>query len=323
MKKTLRRIIAAAVILLVVLVAALLVAYFAMNIWHPYKDTQWRAVTGWRLVKQSSYDDSGELRAEVGYYPTLFQGDVLRNYHIEYKDSRAQYRHYCETDDSGRPVSQKNYGNDGALSSSYEYTYSDDGMSADVEVYKSGVDATERMKWELDERGNVIRAYDCTDGAEEKINEYEYTADGKLLKSTDARGTTQWTYSDDGALIEKKSESDTYIYTYNKRGVISKYEYITDTSGGFVIEYTHDFWGRLKESERRGSDGSVTLHTVYEYKGRTVTATATDPDTGAVTVTTETLDSSGNTIARKTEQFDSDGGVAYYDYSEFEYEKIA
>lgn len=132
-----------------------------------------------------------------------------------------------------------------------DYVYSSTGKPAEITVNGS----TTYIQY--DEVGNKIAVQSPDAG---NIN-YEYAADGKVMKFTDARNiTTTYTYDAEGRLASTKAGNTLITNTYGTSGN-SINHLVKTTVNGNSVEYTHDELGRVITETRTVSDDGT-----YQFK---------------------------------------------------------
>ncbi len=135
-----------------------------------------------------------------------------------------------------------------------DYVYSSTGKP--VEITTNGA----KTYIQYDEVGNKI-AVQSPDAGNIR---YEYAADGKVMKSTDARHiTTTYTYDAQGRLASTMAGNTLITNTYGTSGN-SIYHLIKTTVNGNSVEYTHDELGRVI-TETRTVSGSGIYQFKYAY----------------------------------------------------------
>ena len=135
-----------------------------------------------------------------------------------------------------------------------DYVYSSTGKP--VEITTNGA----KTYIQYDEVGNKI-AVQSPDAGNIR---YEYAADGKVMKSTDARHiTTTYTYDAQGRLASTKAGNTLITNTYGTSGN-SINHLIKTTVNGNSVEYTHDELGRVI-TETRTVSGSGIYQFKYAY----------------------------------------------------------
>jgi len=116
---------------------------------------------------------------------------------------------------------------------------------------------------EYDEAGNQKRLTDPDAG----VTTYEYSADGILLKQTDAKGVeTVNTYDELGNLSQVSIGGVAIKNTYKKSGY-GKLLLSSKKMGAHMIQYTYDKFGRLTR-EHKNFRGTGVFDTKYEYDDR-------------------------------------------------------
>lgn len=129
--------------------------------------------------------------------------------------------------DMNKPLSQKNYDEDGDLASRWEYTYDDDGNELTCSYYN----ADNEVEWgyvrTYDENGNILTEKNYTEDELQVEYRYTYNADGKMVEQIAVweYGDESWvrcTYDDHGNILAEKSgsgdeeyHSTTYENTYD------------------------------------------------------------------------------------------------------------
>ena len=145
-----------------------------------------------------------------------------------------------------------------------DYVYSSIGKPA--EITTNG--ATTHIQY--DEVGNKIAIQSPDAG---NIN-YEYAADGKVMKFTDARNiTTTYTYDAEGRLASTKAGNTFITNTYGTSG--NSINHLVKTSvNGNSVEYTHDELGRvITETRTVNGDGTYQFKYAYNAKNQLIQTT--------------------------------------------------
>ena len=145
-----------------------------------------------------------------------------------------------------------------------DYVYSSIGKPA--EITTNG--ATTHIQY--DEVGNKIAVQSPDAG---NIN-YEYAADGKVMKFTDARNiTTTYTYDAEGRLASTKAGNTLITNTYGTSG--NSINHLVKTSvNGNSVEYTHDELGRvITETRTVNGDGTYQFKYAYNAKNQLIQTT--------------------------------------------------
>lgn len=125
---------------------------------------------------------------------------------------------------------------------------------------------------EYDEAGNQKRLTDPDAG----VTTYEYSADGILLKQTDAKGVeTVNTYDALGRLSQMSIGGVAIKNTYKKSGY-GKLLLSSKKMGAHIIQYTYDKFGRLTR-EHKNFRGTGVFDTRYEFDDRNRLAKITYP----------------------------------------------
>ena len=145
-----------------------------------------------------------------------------------------------------------------------DYVYSSTGKPA--EITTNG--ATTYIKY--DEVGNKIAVQSPDAG---NIN-YEYAADGKVMKFTDARNiTTTYTYDAEGRLASTKAGNTLITNTYGTSGN-SINHLVKTTVNDNSVEYTHDELGRvITETRTVSGDGTYQFKYAYNANNQLVQTT--------------------------------------------------
>ena len=145
-----------------------------------------------------------------------------------------------------------------------DYVYSSTGKPA--EITTNG--ATTYIKY--DEVGNKIAVQSPDAG---NIN-YEYAADGKVMKFTDARNiTTTYTYDAEGRLASTKVGNTLITNTYGTSGN-SINHLVKTTVNDNSVEYTHDELGRvITETRTVSGDGTYQFKYAYNANNQLVQTT--------------------------------------------------
>ena len=145
-----------------------------------------------------------------------------------------------------------------------DYVYSSIGKP--TEITTNG--ATTHIQY--DEVGNKIAVQSPDAG---NIN-YEYAADGKVMKFTDARNiTTTYTYDAEGRLSSTKAGNTLITNTYGTSG--NSINHLVKTSvNGNSVEYTHDELGRvITETRTVNGDGTYQFKYAYNAKNQLIQTT--------------------------------------------------
>ncbi len=211
-----------------------------------------------------------------------------------------------------------------------DYTYNEFGdITLEVTTYGNG-DPLFYYENVYDEDGNLLEEYQGKSADDKQIdNRYEYE-DGKLMVETvysfdgSIMDIYYYTYNDEGLLINKKKESEDgyvyreYKYEYDDEGRVS---HMTDLFYEYRTEYTYDEEGRtvLEEAYLENGDFSygrkmvygeygitdsyfysskTESHekTLYDKKGRRVSAVSIDKDGKEHVTWTWEYDDAGNMI---------------------------
>lgn len=145
-----------------------------------------------------------------------------------------------------------------------DYVYSSTGKPAEITVNGS----TTYILY--DEVGNKIAVQSPDAG---NIN-YEYAADGKVMKFTDARNiTTTYTYDAEGRLASTKAGNILITNTYGTSGN-SINHLVKTTVNGNSVEYTHDELGRVITEKRTVSnDGTYQFKYAYNASNQLIQTT--------------------------------------------------
>lgn len=177
-----------------------------------------------------------------------------------------------------------------------DYVYSS--TSKPVEITTNG--AKTYIKY--DEVGNKIAVQSSDAG---NIS-YEYAADGKVMKSTDARHiTTTYTYDAQGRLASTKAGNTLITNTYGTSGN-SFNHLIKTTVNGNSVEYTHDELGRII-TETRTVSGDGTYQFKYAYNANNQLVQTTYPGNLIVKYTYDKYGNKTQTIANDKIVYQVDG----------------
>ena len=177
-----------------------------------------------------------------------------------------------------------------------DYVYSS--TSKPVEITTNG--AKTYIKY--DEVGNKIAVQSPDAG---NIS-YEYAADGKVMKSTDARHiTTTYTYDAQGRLASTKAGNTLITNTYGTSGN-SFNHLIKTTVNGNSVEYTHDELGRII-TETRTVSGDGTYQFKYAYNANNQLVQTTYPGNLIVKYTYDKYGNKTQTIANDKIVYQVDG----------------
>ena len=178
-----------------------------------------------------------------------------------------------------------------------DYVYSS--TSKPVEITTNG--AKTYIKY--DEVGNKIAVQSPDAG---NIS-YEYAADGKVMKSADARHiTTTYTYDAQGRLASTKAGNTLIITnTYGTSGN-SFNHLIKTTVNGNSVEYTHDELGRII-TETRTVSGDGTYQFKYAYNANNQLVQTTYPGNLIVKYTYDKYGNKTQTIANDKIVYQVDG----------------
>ncbi len=144
------------------------------------------------------------------------------------------------------------------------YLYCSNGKPSAVTVEASdGSSSTVTM--EYDAAGNRTLLND-PDAGEVTC---EWSADGRLLSSTDARGyETVNTYDTLGRLVSSVTDSIATTYEYGTSGHGTQ-RLVSESRGGFTLSYTYDQYGRTSSVSRQFGGGITLTHTyIYDSYGR-------------------------------------------------------
>lgn len=167
-----------------------------------------------------------------------------------------------------------------------DYVYSSTGKPA--EITTNG--ATTYIKY--DEVGNKIAVQSPDAG---NIN-YEYAADGKVMKFTDARNiTTTYTYDAEGRLASTKAGNTLITNTYGTSGN-SINHLVKTTVNDNSVEYTHDELGRVI-TETRTVSGDGTYQFKYAYNANNQLVQTTYPGNLVVKYTYDKYGNKNQTTA--------------------------
>ena len=237
---------------------------------------------GWKVFSKYSLPDGQEHQESFDYQPNgqLFQTmnseGKLRNYVIYLYDSRRRIRQqlelskhrtidytYCNRSvtttigDKSYTKTMDAWGNVKTSSdpiSSVSYKYNSMGKPMEVTSGYSKITIT------YDEVGNKSSITDPDAGT----TTYEYAADGKLLKQTDARGVvTTNTYDNLGRLVSTTIGDSKITYTYGNSGY-GNYRLVETSCNGNVESYTYDKDGRVL-TKIRTVRGEKPLEYNYSY----------------------------------------------------------
>lgn len=145
-----------------------------------------------------------------------------------------------------------------------DYVYSSIGKPAKITVNGT------TTHFQYDEVGNKI-AVQLPDAG--NIN-YEYAADGKVMKFTDARNiTTIYTYDAEGRLASTMAGNTLITNTYGTSGN-SINHLVKTTVNGNSVEYTHDELGRIiTETRTVSGDGTYLFKYAYNANNQLVQTT--------------------------------------------------
>lgn len=177
-----------------------------------------------------------------------------------------------------------------------DYVYSS--TSKPVEITTNG--AKTYIKY--DEVGNKIAVQSPDAG---NIS-YEYAADGKVMKSTDARHiTTTYTYDAQGRLASTKAGNTLITNTYGTSGN-SFNHLIKTTVNGNSVEYTHDELGRII-TETRTVSGSGIYQFKYAYNANNQLVQTTYPGNLIVKYTYDKYGNKTQTTANDKIVYQVDG----------------
>ena len=145
-----------------------------------------------------------------------------------------------------------------------DYVYSSIGKPAKITVNGT------TTHFQYDEVGNKIAVQSPDAG---NIN-YEYAADGKVMKFTDARNiTTIYTYDAEERLASTKAGNTLITNTYGTSGN-SINHLVKTTVNGNSVEYTHDELGRIIiETRTVSSDGTYQFKYAYNANNQLVQTT--------------------------------------------------
>lgn len=138
--------------------------------------------------------------------------------------------------------------------SEVDYTYASCGKPSFVSTNGA------TTAFEYDDAGNQISMNDPDAGK----SVYTYSADGKILTETDARGIkTTNTYDNKGRLVSSQIGNSTIVNTYGTTGNEAN-RLVKSTCGKNSIEYAHDVYGRAI-TEKRNVDGYGIYAFEYVY----------------------------------------------------------
>ena len=147
-----------------------------------------------------------------------------------------------------------------------DYVYSSTGKPAEITTNGS----TTCFKY--DEVGNNISIQSPDAGT----IEYEYAADGKVLKYTDGRNiTTTYTYDAEGRVVSKRVGDVLTTNTYGTSGN-SINLLVKSVTNGNSVEYTHDKLGRVITETRTVNDNE-TYQFKYQYDDKNQLVQTTYP----------------------------------------------
>lgn len=237
---------------------------------------------GWKVFSKYSLPDGQEHQESFDYQPNgqLFQTmnseGKLRNYVIYLYDSRRRIRQqlelskhrtidytYCNRSvtttigDKSYTKTMDAWGNVKTSSdpiSSVSYKYNSMGKPMEVTSGDSKITIT------YDEVGNKSSITDPDAGT----TTYEYAADGKLLKQTDARGVVATnTYDNLGRLVSTTICDSKISYTYGNSGY-GNCRLVETSCNGNVESYTYDKDGRVL-TKIRTVRGEKPLEYNYSY----------------------------------------------------------
>jgi RHS repeat-associated protein len=122
---------------------------------------------------------------------------------------------------------------------------------------------------------------------------YQYDANGKGLRQSETRGTTQ-----------------TYTYTYQDPFSSNKLAKVTDSAGNLVRQYQYDSYGRV--GNMAWNNGAAAL--TYNFQGMIDTATVTGPGVSNPGTYTYAYD----TKNRRVKKTAPDGSAVFYGYDAFD-----
>lgn len=170
-------------------------------------------------------------------------------------------------DKAGRICSVVNKGPNGAIISSYTYTFDANGNRTKIVEIANGVSKTHTYKY--DSLNRLIRC----DASDDTFEAYTYDSLGNRLTKTTPSGTTHYRYNEAMQLVE----AGAYKFYYDTRGNLIKKE-----SPNQTVEYTFDARNHLvgyhdsknKVTFTYDGDGNRLSKTVNGWKTEYITNTA-------------------------------------------------
>lgn len=241
-----------------------------------------------QLVGTNALWQNGARATEVDTeYTYDEQGNVLAlaEYRVDGDERRLQSKQLYEYDAQGNMLKHSNCGTDGEPFEINELTYNEAGDVLTSRTQCINAPSDDNWYEEIyDGQGYQVesRFYDANDRLTQKV-EYQRDADGRLLKRTHIYdgGHTEWCeyeYDEQGNVLAEvfyisgKLE-DTTEYTYDEQGRKLGQRFIYHD--GSLIgsqEYTRDDYGRLLRYKNLDADGSVLTDYAYEYLATQVPA---------------------------------------------------
>ena len=209
-----------------------------------------------------SFDENGRPVSIVNYYLGRFYEKIVITYDekgytskLESKDAdgNAQYSIERKYDANGNLTDYiLEFPNGSTDRMTYEYD-SENRITKMLEIDNESYDNAILTEWVYDANGNLVKEIFGSYNGPRNYCEYEYDNEGKLIGKTNFNGMFSY---------------ETYYYDENGNLARRVEEPEEGYEGVYVIEtYFYDGNGNLikKINDRKSSDGSPVLYTVYEY----------------------------------------------------------